>query len=87
MILWWVRMLNDFEVNSEYIPPRATFLHVFDSYFRQQVKRTLSFLSKYARDAYWRGLQLGAYALVHQRRTGTKADQAGYPPGILASKR
>ena len=30
MILWWVRMLNDFEVNSEDIPARATFLHVSD---------------------------------------------------------
>ena len=85
MILWWVRVLNDFEVNSEHIISRATFLHVFLCFFRQQVKRTLS-IFKYAGSAYRRNLQLGAYALVHQHRTGTKTDQAGYPPGILASK-
>jgi hypothetical protein len=30
MILWWVRVLNDFEVNSEEPLLRSTFLHLTD---------------------------------------------------------
>ena len=43
MILWWVRIFNDFEVNSEDTLPGMTSLHIADDFYRQQVKRAFGF--------------------------------------------
>ena len=42
--MWWVRMLNEFEVNSEH-PSNCRHLsvHISDDFVRQQVKRAFSF--------------------------------------------